>query len=214
MLEQRTLHRPGEGIYKEPPPTTRHAEYPKHMVHGGYQPGVVGEEVVFGDPNRPAFRYNKPGTSIRFPPVLAMDADQEEYHVAQGYVSQGKSDASAFARAVAVAPAAVENRIPIEYPKWVNGTEVKNAEEEAEVLGRPSPPAVPVVLDTNERLAALEAENARLRAMVEARPNEPAPAPQATREPELTRSEKIKAGIARKKLEKQAAALPNPEIPG
>lgn len=131
MIEQRTLAKPGEGIMPPETSPTEHNEYPKHMVHAGFAPGVVGEEVK--SPH--GFTYHMPGQAIRYPPVLAMTAAQEEYHRSQGYTSIGKSDPAAFARAVASAAPPVLDYKPQEYPKWVAGKTVNNAEEEAEALG-------------------------------------------------------------------------------
>lgn len=144
MIEQRTMQKPGEGIVPPEQAATQHQEYPKHMVHDGYQPGQLGEVIKFGDQDRPAFTYRAPGTAIRFPPVLVLNEQQEEYHKAQGYRSIGKSDPAAFARAVATAAPQVLDYKPVEYPKMVAGKTVNNAAEEAAALGLP-PPAPPVV---------------------------------------------------------------------
>lgn len=131
MIEQRTLLTPGKGIVRADGPTTEHEEYPKHMVHRGYQPGFVGTKIE--SPH--GFSYYQGGTPIRFPPVLVMTKDQEEYHASQGYESIGKSDPAAFAKAVAEAAPLVGEYKPEEYPKWVNGKTVNSAEEEAKLRG-------------------------------------------------------------------------------
>lgn len=133
IQQPRTMQRPGQGIVNPAGPTAVHSEYPKHMAHPGYQPGSVGDEVK--SPH--GFSYHVGGTSIRFPPVLVHDEDQEEYHKSQGYVSIGKSDPAAFARAVASAAPTAEIHEPDPYPKWIAALNrsVGSAEEEAEALG-------------------------------------------------------------------------------
>lgn len=121
---QRVMIRGHEAIIRDDPPTQTHNEYPKHMVHPGFQPGGIGAEIT--SPH--GFKYHAPGTSIRFPPVLVMNADQEEYQASQGYRVQGKSDPAAFARAVREMPVPVQDRI--EYPKWVGGVLCNSLEEE------------------------------------------------------------------------------------
>lgn len=145
--QQRTLKRPGAGIIRDGEPSDQHSEYPKHMVHPGYQPGKVGTEVK--SPH--GFSYFVGGESIRFAPVLVMDADQEEYHASQGYVSAGKSDPAAFARAIQAASPQAETHVPDEYPKWIPALNraVDSAEEEAEALGL-MPPAATVTTETGE----------------------------------------------------------------
>ncbi len=140
MLEPyRTMQRPGQGIVHPDGPKTQHSEYPKHMAHPGYRPGKAGDEVK--SPH--GFSYHVGGEPIRFPPVLVMDEDQEAYHASQGYVCIGKSDPTAFARAVAAAAPQTEIHEPVLYPKWLAeiGRAVDSAEEEAEALGliAPSP---------------------------------------------------------------------------
>ncbi len=145
MLEpHRTMQRPGAGIVRPNGAATTHSEYPKHMVHSGYQPGKVGTEIK--SPH--GFSYHVGGEAIRFPPVLVTDEDQEAYHASQGYVTIGKSDPAAFARAVQAAAPSAEVHIPDAYPKWIAalGRSVDSAEEEAVALGltndgAPAPPA-------------------------------------------------------------------------
>ena len=82
----RTMQRPGQGIVRDGGPATQHSEYPKHMVHPGFQPGTGDQEVKVPDPQtgKPWRIAYVGGKSIRFPPVLAMDADQEAFHESQG----------------------------------------------------------------------------------------------------------------------------------
>jgi hypothetical protein len=139
MLEpHRTLSQPGAGINRHPGPATAHSEYPKHMVHPGYQPGIAAKEVAVPDPvtGKAWRKAYVGGTSIRLPPVLAMDEDQEAYHASQGYVTIGKSDPAAFARAIATAAPSTETHVPDQYPKWIAelGRSVNSEAEEAEAL--------------------------------------------------------------------------------
>ena len=147
MLEpHRTMQRPGEGIVRPNGAGPQHSEYPKHMVHPAFQPGKPDREVKVIDPEtgQPTWKLAYVGgTSIRFPPVLVMDANQEEYHASQGYVSIGKSDPAAFAKAVRAAAPTAEVHKPEQYPKWLASLNrsVNSAEEEAELLGMPLPAA-------------------------------------------------------------------------
>jgi len=160
LIEQhREMLVPGQGIVRDRGPTKEYSEFPKHMTHPGFQPGTGDKEHKVMDENgNPTGRvYYSGGRSIRFPPVLVHTEAQEEYHASQGYVTIGKSDAAAFARAVATAVPVPEEHKPIEYPKWSHGKMVNNADEEAEhlrdlgidALGRPlassEPPGDPVV---------------------------------------------------------------------
>lgn len=160
MLEpHRTMQRPGQGIVRPNGATTQHSEYPKHMAHPGFQPGKVGSEVK--SPH--GFSYHVGGEAIRFPPVLVQNEDQEEYHKSQGYVSIGKSDPAAFARAVQAAAPQAEHHEPDQYPKWIAalGRAVASAEEEAELLGLP-PPAPPASSEEPSATPALSTEVATL----------------------------------------------------
>jgi hypothetical protein len=129
----RTLQQPGQGIVHETEPVTRHVEYPKHMIHPGYQPASKGVEIK--SPH--GFSYWKGGTAQRFPPVLVNDENQEEFYVSQGYQSIGKSDARAFLAAVNVAEPIGEAYTASEYPKWIPALNraVASPEEEADALG-------------------------------------------------------------------------------
>jgi hypothetical protein len=115
-----------DGIIRDAPPSKEFNEYPKYMTHPAYQPGHVGPEVR----SPGGFTYYVGGTSIRYPPMLVPDANQEEYYASQGYVSHGKSDPAAFAAAVAAGPPPSEDYQPKEYPKWVGDFLVNNREEE------------------------------------------------------------------------------------
>lgn len=132
MSEQRTLLAPGQGIYRQAPTPGEHQKYPMHMAHPGFKPGTVGAEVV--SPH--GFKYNLPGTAIRFPPVLVMNADQEERHAADGYVPVGRSDPAAFARAATTAVPVTLDYKPVEYPKWAGGVLVNTPEEEQAALAK------------------------------------------------------------------------------
>jgi hypothetical protein len=146
-LPPRTMIRPHEGVIRETPPDPKHNEYPKHMNHPGYRPASVGEEVVHPSGK---FKYHVGGTSVAWPPVLAMNADQEEYHLSQGYVVQGKSSPAAFARAVRAEPVSTQEKI--EYPKYVGGVLVNDAAQEARMRAKmatakpaPAPDAAPAL---------------------------------------------------------------------
>lgn len=131
QTQQREMLRPGQGIVPANRPATDFKEFPKMMTHPAYQPGKPGPEIK--SPH--GFTYHVGGEAIRFPPVLAMNEAQEEYHKSQGYVSQGKSDPAAFARAVGAGQIPNQTAYqPLEYPKWVMGKLCQNSEEEARQL--------------------------------------------------------------------------------
>lgn len=126
-MTNRIMIRGHEAIVHDEPPTQTHNEYPLHMVHPGFQPATVGEEVTHPSGR---FKYHVGGTSIRFPPVLVLNADQRAYQESQGYVVQGKSNPDAFARAMqSLSTSPTQERI--EYPKWVGGVLCNSPEEEA-----------------------------------------------------------------------------------
>jgi hypothetical protein len=110
-------------------PAPEFVEFPKMMTHPAFEPARPAEEVKLPGGSIQFVG----GTNIRFPPMLVQNQDQQDYYEAQGYVSQGKSDAAAFARAQTQAPAPA-NYVPQEYPKWVGGKIVNDAEEEAQAL--------------------------------------------------------------------------------
>jgi hypothetical protein len=153
----RTMQRPGQGIVRDGGPATQHSEYPKHMVHPGFQPGTGDQEVKIADPQtgKPWRIAYVGGKSIRFPPVLAMDADQEAFHESQGYKSIGRSDPAAFAAAVRAAVPQAEVHEPEQYPKWIAGLNrsVNSAEQEAEAYiaaGLAPPHPLPVAASSEE----------------------------------------------------------------
>jgi len=151
-----------DGIIRDAPPTREHKMYPKYMTHPAYQPGQVGTEVR----SPGGFSYHVGGTPIRYPPVLVPDADSEEYHASQGYVSHGKSSPEDFARAVQAMPPPDENYRPQEYPKWV-GDYLVNSREEEELAAHKRR----VQLGIEEPVAETP--------VVESNP-EPAPSPEST----------------------------------
>jgi hypothetical protein len=179
-----------DGIVRDAPPVQTHNEYPKMMSHPAFQPASVGTEVT----SPAGFKHHVGGTPVRFPPVLVKNEDDEEYYAAKGYVSQGKSDPAAFARAVATAAPVNTGYVPQRYPMWAGGVLVNNAEEEAAALAarqvqlgiEPSEPAAevkkpdeagtvasspPVPPDDEKtadqiRIEALEAQLAEMRAMM------------------------------------------------
>jgi hypothetical protein len=131
VIEQhRTMEIPGAGIMRDGGPATQHEEFPRYMTHPGYRRGKPDKEIkVFNEAGQEVGKRYMGGESIRFPPVLARTAAQRDYHLSQGYEDNGKSDAAAFHRLVAEAQPVQENYIPIEYPKFVFGKIVDNAEE-------------------------------------------------------------------------------------
>lgn len=132
MIEQqREMLKPGKGILRDDGPMTQHKEYPKMMTHPGYQKGVPDQEIKVLDENgMPTGRLvYKGGQPNRFSPVLVHSRADEEYHAAQGYGNPVQCDAAAFDRLVASSPMTSETYVPIEYPKYVFGKIVNDAEE-------------------------------------------------------------------------------------
>lgn len=90
------------------------SEYPKMMVHPGSQNAVLG----FGP---------REGHPTTFPPVFVNTADQEAQYEAKGYIAKGGNvDHSSHE------PRGYKFH---EYPKWVNGTLVRNVDEESALHG-------------------------------------------------------------------------------
>lgn len=187
----RIMIRGHEAIVHDEPPTQTHNEYPKHMTHPGFQPGVGDKEIV----NENGTRSYVGGRSIRFPPVLVMNADQQAYQESQGYQAQGKSNPDAFARAMRSLPTSpTQDRI--EYPKWVGGVLCNSAEEEtvaaekrraqlgivhktdqeyvAEGLEREEAMIAGIKSPDQQRIEALEAQIAEMKAMFAAALGKPA----------------------------------------
>lgn len=121
------------------PEAIEHHQYPMMMSHPHYRPAINSTEPGKGSP-------------IYKPPVTVHTKDQENYHSAQGYIPNGKSNPAAFVQAHASPEASYQKH---EYPKYVGDIVVNNEDEEFAALER------------NEQMAA-EAEAARLRAEVEA----------------------------------------------
>lgn len=263
MIEQtREMLLPGAGIARDPGPTKQHEEFPRYMVHPGYQKGAPDKEIKeLNENGSPTGRlFYRGGESIRFAPVLVRNAQDRDFHISQGYEDRGKSDAAAFARLVADAETVPENYKPIEYPKYCFGKIVNDAvEEEARLIevnvnkdGTPreasseAPAAEPSVnaevntLDVfpgdpgseEDEIAALEARLSALKAKAALSPERPfvvdaeaikdAVAAEAAAAPTMeefyektflpqkaakneARIAKIKATIARKKAEREAA---------
>lgn len=135
--------------------------YPLTMVHPQHRsPDLVKGEAGHQDPHRHVGQ---------FPPVVVRDQDQEDYHAAQGYQPAGRTDPAAWAKAHAEPPP--PDYRPQEYPKYVLGQLVNTAVEEAAVLKAPPIEASPVSDDAED----LAAENARLKAEIEALKAEAAP---------------------------------------
>lgn len=131
MIEQhRTMEVPGDGIVRDAGPNKQHEEFPRYMTHPAFRPGKPDKEIkVFNDAGQEVGKRYMGGESIRFAPVMARTAAQRDEHLAAGYQDNGKTDAAAFQRLVASAEPVRESYIPIEYPKFVFGKIVDNAEE-------------------------------------------------------------------------------------
>lgn len=131
MIEQhRTMEQPGAGIVRDAGPNKQHEEYPRYMTHPAFRPGKPDKEIkVFNDAGQEVGKRYMGGESIRFAPVMARTAAQRDEHLAAGYQDNGKTDAAAFQRLVASAEPVRENYVPIEYPKYVFGKIVDNAEQ-------------------------------------------------------------------------------------
>ena len=146
-------------------------EYPKHMTHPSYYPGDMGAQKTGAG----GHVYWEGGKPARLTPVLVHNADDEACYEAKGYVSQGKSDPDAFARAHAVA-AELSNYVPIEYPKWIDGVLVNNATEEARHLAGPQAEPEPIAVDPTSRVAELERQLAEMKAILDAKSETEEPA--------------------------------------
>lgn len=209
------LQQPGANMSRQGAPVMVYQDFPKWMSHPGYAPAKVAQEIpVIGPTGKPTGSQFVGGTSERFPPVLVHSPDQEQYHQAQGYRTNGSCSASEFDRLVkAGLPKDAEHQ-PQEYPKWVKGKLCQDAIEEAKVLGSlPEPDvqvavpamseATPPVESLSERKARLRAELAALEAEEQSRTIAPLTEEQAALKAARSRekSAAIKAGLARKRLE-------------
>lgn len=137
MIEQnREMLQPGEGIVRDPGPQKQHEEFPRYMTHPAYRRGKPDQEIkVLNESGQEVGKRYMGGESIRFPPVLARTLADRDFHLSQGYVDNGKSDAAAFSRLVADAEPVQENYKPLEYPKYCFGKIVNDAaEEEARLI--------------------------------------------------------------------------------
>lgn len=137
MIEQnREMLQPGEGIVRDPGPQKQHEEFPRYMTHPAYRRGKPDKEYkVLNESGQEIGKRYMGGESIRFPPVLARSLADRDFHLSQGYVDNGKSDAAAFSRLVADAEPVQENYKPLEYPKYCFGKIVNDAaEEEARLI--------------------------------------------------------------------------------
>lgn len=259
----RTLLMPGQGITRAEEPVKEQKRYPLIMTHPGFQRGLPDKEIRIVDEATGKWtgllRYEG-GRPARFAPVLVHDFDQEEGHKSQGYVPAQTATPADFAKFVQ-SPIPTEPHVAIQYPKWVLGRVVHNAEEEAEVLGVASAasgsseapaatpaasaeintrdpaligvePAVlglaikePAPVETkDERIARLKAELAELEGATDTRAApvtaegialavademkevEATPVPDHAAARSMARSEAIKAGLAKRKAAKAAAA--------
>lgn len=90
------------------------SEFPKMMVHPGSTNAVLG----FGP---------REGHPTTFAPVFVNTADQQAEYEAKGYITKGGN--------VDHATHEPHGYTFHEYPKWVNGTLVKNIDEESSLLG-------------------------------------------------------------------------------
>ena len=125
-----TMIHHADAIVRDAPKSPEFNEFPKCMAHPGFHPGEIGQEVK----SPGGYTHYVGGLHVRFPPVLVSSPDDEEYYAAKGYISQGKSDPAAFARAAAAARPVASGYVPVEYPKWAGGVLVNDADEEAAAL--------------------------------------------------------------------------------
>lgn len=162
---------------------SEHQRYPLVMEHPNYWPGSIGTERTGAG----GMKWYEGGLPARFPPVTVRNQDQEEEHAAKGYLPAGKSDPTAYSRAIARTDGVYE---PVEFPKFItwNGQEilVETAEEERALLEdgiqpitlRSQIPPPPVVEKTAEQLE-IEALKARVDQLMEMLQTRAAPAIEA-----------------------------------
>lgn len=96
------------------PKKTGFQEFPKWMRHPAEREAVVcNEEEVDPVTGRRYWVHKPPGQPVKFPPCMAIDADQEAYFRAQGYVA-ADGDPAAYHRAT-IAPVP-DGYVHREYP--------------------------------------------------------------------------------------------------
>ncbi len=109
----------------------QYQRYPMVMKHPGERPAVISQwvwdPVPAGGVPTTGRHVPEHGEPARFQPVTVNNADDEEYHAAQGYRPLG-GDAQAFTQQV---NDNIVNRKPpgyafSEYPKWVDGVLVQD----------------------------------------------------------------------------------------
>lgn len=104
-------------------------EYPKTMVHPHHRPAEVKHEME-----------RLGGSSIKaalevLPQIIVYDAEQEAENRSRGYVVPSETTGMLQADLI------LASYVPKEYPKYVNGQIVQNAEEERALRGEPEPAA-------------------------------------------------------------------------
>lgn len=120
-------------VHQPPPPTApviNHASvappgyerYPITMTHPHFRPATTN---IVMDGNRV---HSANGTPVMFPPVTALNEDDEERLRAEGYEVGGKVDPSAWVRAHSDAPP--DTYVPQKYPMWRDGVLYMTAQED------------------------------------------------------------------------------------
>ena len=162
-------------------------EYPKVMIHPGFQPATLGTS----DDVRRGIRGHN-GTPVKLPPVTVENEQQEQYHASQGYAVSGVPNPAAYF-AAKQAPEAEPVGFQ-EYPKWSRGRIVNNLAEENEALAEPVAPAhadmpvsrlVDIAVQEFPADAKLRARIAELEAQVEYLQHELAQAQRAAAPPRV-----------------------------
>lgn len=118
-------------------------KYPMVMTHPNARKGeaVPTQIDASGQKSRVTDYIGRPDF---MPPVTVNNQDQEERHVAMGYLPAGQSNPTAYdQQANAPQPAGYEAH---EYPKWIGDKLVNSIEEEQAITLAPTPAGTEVVV--------------------------------------------------------------------
>lgn len=202
----------------ETPEKTGYAEFPKCLKHPEHRPEQV-ELMPVKDPQGNIIIPGRPRIEVHKPDVFVNNEREQAAWEAKGYKEPGRGDPEATLRALSGIDLDYEpeddsglppgdraaSGLPA-YPMWVGDRVVNSRAEHEALIGKSAmPDAVDVAKqkreDARRKLAAAQAEldaaEAELGASIEPE-TEAAPV-------EMTRSEKIKAGIAAKKAREAAS---------
>lgn len=151
----------GYGVPGEVPPApAEYAEYPVMLSHPEHVDAVPDDFLVEKGPNNEIIRHKVPGSPEKYPPRMALNADEETNWISKGYARVGHDNPDAIRTShaspydpnrkhaeypkivgtVVIDPNAPSGG-PKQYPKYVGDRLVHSAAEEEAITGeKPSAP--------------------------------------------------------------------------